>query len=548
MKHWVVLAALTLLPLPALAADTPPPAGLQVGQPAPAFDLPTIDGKRISLAALRGKTVVLNAWATWCPPCREETPDMLAAHKQLASKDVVFVGIDSTEGAALVKAFVASKGISWIQAIDADRAFSRAYDIRYFPTTWVIDPQGILREQYVDVVTPALLAGFVADAKTGRNGTIASPLQSKIDALLALGQYPFSGDEATVVANALKARKAIDEADKMVDDSEPAKGNPIDLVRTQAEENALRTAAIAALEPLATTDERKLALALLQGDAEGYLGHYDEALAAYRRAAQLDPKNTDALDGISQSARRLKDYDAMLAADEALVGLQPESVDALVDLGVDAGTAGKFDRGREAFERAIALQSVKANSPDAKPVAIRKLAWAHMYYGRMEAKAKETERARRQFALAGETALKLPKNDIRYAIYLEQAQEETVALTLDGGEGKSLKTALSLAPWTGPELPGSVVNTFKYRLVVAGTAGKTVALHASDLPKGWIASFCTDRICAPLHVSTTLPASGVKVIEFQVVPPAAKPAHAPNVQVVADDGTSTAVVHTIAAR
>ena len=317
--------------VPARALDG---TGPKIGDPAPAFDLPSVDGKRVALADLRGKTVVVNAWATWCPPCRLETPDLVASYKQLAGKDVVFVGVDSTESAALVKAFVASKGAAWVQAVDDQRAFVKAYDVRYFPTTWVIDPQGILRTTYIDVISPKLLAGFVDDAKAGRNGRITSAQQTKIDALLDPSQYGLKGDEATIVADVEKIRKAIDAADKLVDDSDAAAGNPVDLPRTQSEEEALRTAAIAALRPIATTPERKLTLNLMAGDSSWYNGDNEAALAAYRAASAIDPKSADALGGIADSARRLHDYDTALAADEATIALDPTDVTALVQLGI----------------------------------------------------------------------------------------------------------------------------------------------------------------------------------------------------------------------
>src|SRR5579885_990075 len=83
---------LALVPAASAAAQ-----GAVVGRPAPSFDLPTIDGKRVSLESLRGKTVVVNVWATWCPPCQQETPDLVAAYKKLHSADVAFVSIDSSE-------------------------------------------------------------------------------------------------------------------------------------------------------------------------------------------------------------------------------------------------------------------------------------------------------------------------------------------------------------------------------------------------------------------------------------------------------------------
>ena len=136
---------------------------------------------------------------------------------------------------------------------------------------------------------------------------------------------------------------------------------------------------------------------------------------------------------------------------------------------------------------------MQAKPGDAK--AIRKLAWAYLYEGRLFARAGRVPQAKAAFAQTIAWTEKLPKTDSRYAMYLEEGQEATVAL--DAGHA-SARTALSLAPWTGPDLPGSVASTYKYRLVVAGKPGKTVSLAASGLPARWIASFCSDRQCAPL--------------------------------------------------
>jgi hypothetical protein len=117
-------------------------------------------------------------------------------------------------------------------------------------------------------------------------------------------------------------------------------------------------------------------------------------------------------------------------------------------------------------------------------------------------------------------------------MYLEESQEAIVALGLGAPSGGA---TVSLAPWTGPEAPGSIPNTIKYRLVVADAAGRDVSLVASDVPKGWVASFCSDRVCAPFKVKVAIPESGVKVVEFQLVPPTGKP-RAPKVRVTGTDG------------
>src|SRR5215470_682876 len=77
--------------------DSSPVSAPQVGSLAPDFSLPTADGKSIKLSDLRGKVVVVNFFATWCPPCRAETPDLIATADAFGPRGVVFVGVDAKE-------------------------------------------------------------------------------------------------------------------------------------------------------------------------------------------------------------------------------------------------------------------------------------------------------------------------------------------------------------------------------------------------------------------------------------------------------------------
>ncbi|HEX3465568.1 MAG TPA: redoxin family protein [Candidatus Elarobacter sp.] len=500
--------------------------GPQVGAPAPDFHLVTVEGKRVSLAGFRGKTLVLNEWATWCPPCREETPDLIASAKKLGAKgDVVFLGVDSTERAPIVRAFVAARPMPYSTATDDEKTFSKAYDVRAFPTTFVISPDGVLRARYVGNITPQILTGFIEDAKAGRNGVLATDAQKKVDAMLDPAKFTLTGDAAAVRKAAQSVLAAIDLAESVDGDT--------DYVRIQAEENVLRDAVIKALEPLAESDTDKALLARFQGDAAYAREQYAEAIGAYERGLALAPDDTDLLGGYATTLHAMGDDARATGVYTKIAKLQP-TVDNLVSLGVSAGDAKRFDDAAVAFSQAIgtARAAVEAKPTDAK--AIRKLAWAYLYQGRTYAKAGETAKARASFAQTTAWASKLPKTDARYEMYLEEAQEATVALDAAHPQGK---TAISLSPWTGPDLPGSVSSTYKYRLVVAGTPGKTVALEATGLPKRWVASFCSDRQCAPFRTTVALPQSGVKVIEFQVIPQSAATA-APTVRVQGDGASA----------
>ncbi|MBV9438376.1 MAG: redoxin family protein [Candidatus Eremiobacteraeota bacterium] len=490
------LAAITALAL----------TGPQPGTPAPDFRLTTVDGRSVTLASLRGKTVVINDWATWCPPCRQETADLIAVAKRARAGDVVFLGVDSTEAAPLVRAFVASKGVPYAQAVDADRSFAKQYDVTAYPSTFVIDPAGVLRARYVGSVSANVLASFIEDARAGRNGVLASEAQKHVDAILEPSGFAFTGDVDAVRATVRRALAAIDKAENVDGDT--------DYLRTQGEENVLRDAAVAALAPLATTDTDRALVARLRGDAATSREDWDAAERDYRDGLAVAPNDTELVGGLADVLRRRGDYAAAAEAYTQLVALDP-SVDNLVELGNVQSAAHRFADARVSFARAIGTARARVQQKPGNAASLRKLAWAYLYEGRMFAKAGERTRARAAFAQTAANAARLPRTNAGYAMYLEEAQEATVALDAARGDGK---TSLSLARWTGPDMPGAIASTLKYRLVVAGKPGANVALFADGLPKRWIASFCSDRVCAPFRTTVSLPAAGVKVIEFQVVP------------------------------
>ncbi len=236
---------------------------------------------------------------------------------------------------------------------------------------------------------------------------------------------------------------------------------------------------------------------------------------------------------------RLKQYDLTIDADQKIVALDPTSVGALIDLGNAYASMKRFDESYATFAKAASVGEAQVAAKPGDVHALRLLASAHLYAGRAHVKGGDPAGARAEFEAAVTVAAQLPPKDSRHDMDLEEGQEGIVALSLTS----PAKTALSLAPWTGADLPGSVPNTIKYRLVVAGTAGKSIALSTADLPKGWVASFCTDRICAPFKVKVDIPASGVKIIEFQLVPPD-KNAAPGKVRVIETDGADTSSVTT----
>ena len=502
---------LALFAVPVLAAGfcaaAPPAAQLPgpvVGQPAPAFTLTTIDGKTVRLADYRGKTLVVNVWGSWCPPCRLETPDLVAEAKGQASRGVAFLGVDTTETANVVRAYAAAKGIAYPQAVTASTGdFAKAYDIRNYPTTFVIGPDGILRARHADNILPrSQLHAYIVAAQRGESAPLNTAFQAQLDALLDPAKYPFTGDAASVRANVVSAAKAIASADDLQDDAmnDPARDH--DLIKTHVEQETLRAAAIAAFAPVASGDTDLALLARLRGDEAAELGKWSDADAAYDEALKHAPNDVDAMRGQAYAASQLGD-EARVAAIDAQIAQRAPSYSSYVSLGRVQAKGGNVAAGEQSFDKALTLASTPAQ-----------LAWTNLYYGRMETAAGNRDKARAAFARAAGAALQIAPNDPRREWYAEQAQEGTVALDVAHGSA----TALSLAPWTGADLPGSIASTFKYRLVVTGASGAKVTLAASGLPQRWIGSFCTDRVCAPFRTSVVMPADGVKVVEFQVVP------------------------------
>jgi thiol-disulfide isomerase/thioredoxin len=112
---------------------------------APAFELQTPDGSKFRLEDLRGEVVVVNFWATWCPPCRAEMPALQRAAQQLEGEGVHFLAINVDEDAATVAEFGRSTGLSLPLLLDVDGRVTQSWPLRGLPTTFVVDSQGHLR-------------------------------------------------------------------------------------------------------------------------------------------------------------------------------------------------------------------------------------------------------------------------------------------------------------------------------------------------------------------------------------------------------------------
>ncbi len=128
-----------------LPAPVTGPGAPAVGRPAPQFALATLRGDQVDLAALRGKVVLVNFWATWCIPCKQELPDIDAVQRRYANAGFTALGVDNREPADLVAAFAAKTPVTYPLLLDPGNAVADAYRLLGLPTSYLIDRDGIVR-------------------------------------------------------------------------------------------------------------------------------------------------------------------------------------------------------------------------------------------------------------------------------------------------------------------------------------------------------------------------------------------------------------------
>ena len=138
------------------------------GELAPDFALSSPEGARVALSDFRGKTVVLNFWATWCPPCRAEMPELQEVWEERGEgRDLVVLAVDVAEDADRVAGFVENFGLTFPVALDADGSVADHYGVLGLPATFFIDAGGVLRSQVLGPVFGKLLEEGIAAADAG---------------------------------------------------------------------------------------------------------------------------------------------------------------------------------------------------------------------------------------------------------------------------------------------------------------------------------------------------------------------------------------------
>jgi thiol-disulfide isomerase/thioredoxin len=161
--------------LSTLAPTTTPNAGKTRGIPddvpvkpqkgfrAPDFVLLNLEGKEVSLGDLGGRPVLINFWATWCPPCREELPVIQATYQN--SDDLAVLGVNFQEGLTNVKPFVEKEGLTFPVLLDEEGRVATMYRTRGLPTSFFLNPDGIITAVHIGPMTANDVDNYVTQAR-----------------------------------------------------------------------------------------------------------------------------------------------------------------------------------------------------------------------------------------------------------------------------------------------------------------------------------------------------------------------------------------------
>ncbi len=147
---------------PDAANPTGLPPSADLGHPAPDFTLMTPDGREISLSDFRGQPVLINFWATWCPPCRAEIPALEATARDYNGQAVI-LGVDVQESADSVQAFISEFGMTYPVVLDGDASVAQTYRVRAFPTSYLVDRRGVIVEIFAGPVSEPLVRSRLAE-------------------------------------------------------------------------------------------------------------------------------------------------------------------------------------------------------------------------------------------------------------------------------------------------------------------------------------------------------------------------------------------------
>ena len=134
----------------------------RVGQPMAEFTLAGLDGQPVSLSDFEGQPVLINAWASWCPPCRAEMPDLQAFYDAHHSEGLVLLAVNAGESPAVAGQFIEDNGFHFPVALDPEMRLMDRLQINDFPTSILVGRDGKVKAIHVGLMTPKIIENEIA--------------------------------------------------------------------------------------------------------------------------------------------------------------------------------------------------------------------------------------------------------------------------------------------------------------------------------------------------------------------------------------------------
>jgi len=154
-SHWAWIAAgLALIAVALLVSALTPAQPPAVAESVPVGLLPALDA---ALEGSAGSYRLVNFWATWCPPCRAELPDLVAYYEAHANQGFRLIGVNEQESAAQVSAFLAQSGLSFPVVLDGDGSQMTPFGVTGLPSSFLIGPDGAIVQQWTGMISRAIL-------------------------------------------------------------------------------------------------------------------------------------------------------------------------------------------------------------------------------------------------------------------------------------------------------------------------------------------------------------------------------------------------------
>jgi len=126
--------------------------GTEIGMQAPDFTLTNMNDQEVSLSDYRGQKVFLNFWASWCPPCKKEMPDMQKLHEEYGD-EVVILAVNVGESKSTAANFMMENGLKFTVLLDSNKSTAQNYLVRGIPTSYFLDQNGVIQEKVVGAIS-----------------------------------------------------------------------------------------------------------------------------------------------------------------------------------------------------------------------------------------------------------------------------------------------------------------------------------------------------------------------------------------------------------